>query len=124
MPAAVQEAGVMVSYASSDPDVVSVDADGRVTARKEGTADITVRLSLNGKTVEKKTAVTVQGTLEESLVAYYNFDENIQNQQGTDSADALITNASSKTMDSYTGSVAYADGREGKAVLLGTMVSG
>lgn len=119
MPAAVQEAGVMVSYASSDPDVASVDADGRVTARKEGTADITVRLSLNGKTVEKKTAVTVQGTLEESLVAYYNFDENIQNQQGTDSADALITNASSKTMDSYTGSVAYADGREGKAVLLG-----
>lgn len=113
LPAVVTESGASISYESSDPAVVSVNESGEMKALKEGSADITVTVTL-GET--KKTAVvsvTVAGTLEDALAAYYPFEENLENQKGSGTASAIQTG-----LKAYAGEVQYEDGKEGKAVSL------
>lgn len=119
LPEAVKEAGAVLRYESSAPEVASVDEDGQVTALTEGKAEITVTIVLNGKEITRKASVTVLGTLEAGLKAYYNFEGNLANQAGTGSAEALVTDAGGQKMNPYTGTVAYEDGKEGRAVSLG-----
>ena len=54
--------GLPVSYTADDSGVVSVDADGKITALKEGTGTITVKVGGDGVYTEKTTTVTVHVT--------------------------------------------------------------
>ena len=47
-------------YLSSDEAVASVDENGRITARKAGTASITVAVTYGGKTLSAKIPVAVR----------------------------------------------------------------
>lgn len=112
MPAVVREYGAVISYESSDSTVASVDSSGKVKALKEGTADITISVALNGVTNTAVTKVTVAGTIADSLAAYYKFDGNLNNEKGS-AATAL-----QKGLGAYSGAVQYEAGRDGQAVFL------
>ena len=56
------DANKNLTWSSSDPSVVSVDANGKVTAHKDGTATITATNNDDGSTASS--AVTVAGSLE------------------------------------------------------------
>ncbi len=113
MPAVVREYGASVSFESSAPDVASVDRDGKVTAHKDGTAKITVTVTLNGVTKTAETAVTVAGTVEDSLTAHFEFEGNLNNGKGGQGAQAFVKGLTTN------GTAAYADaGHTGKAVSL------
>ncbi|GAA6316586.1 MULTISPECIES: GH32 C-terminal domain-containing protein [Anaerostipes] len=47
-------------YESSDPSVASVDDDGKVTAKRSGTAELTTKVTYYGRTVYLKTKITVK----------------------------------------------------------------
>ncbi len=113
MPAVVREYGASVSFESSAPDVASVDRDGKVTAHKDGTAKITVTVTLNGVTKTAETAVTVAGTVEDSLTAHFEFEGNLDNGKGGQGAQAFVKGLTAG------GNIAYADtGHTGKALSL------
>ncbi len=52
-------AGVSASYKSLTPDIVSVDADGSISALRAGKGKILVTLTLSGNSVQTETEITV-----------------------------------------------------------------
>ena len=54
--------GLNVNYTADDSGVISVDADGKITALKEGTGTITVSVGGDGVYAEKSTTITVTVT--------------------------------------------------------------
>ena len=62
-----EASGAAFTYASSDENIVSVDASGTVTAKAEGQASITVCADLDGTTVAKAVNITVKPDYELSL---------------------------------------------------------
>ena len=51
--------GLNVNYVQDDSGVYSVDGDGKITALKEGTGTITVKVGGDGVYAETTTTVTV-----------------------------------------------------------------
>lgn len=47
-------------YESSDPNIVCIDDDGKVTAKQPGTAELTAKITYFGRKVQLKTKVTVK----------------------------------------------------------------
>jgi uncharacterized protein YjdB len=56
-----------IQYASSDTDVVSVDSFGQVTAVANGTANVTVTVTLHGVTLQQAITLTVAPIILEKL---------------------------------------------------------
>ena len=104
-----------VTYETSDNTVAQVSLDGVVTAVASGTAVITTTVTLGAVTKTAQTTVTVGGTLDDRLVASFDFENTLDNgvEGGTD-AQAL-----GYKLGSYTGEVSYEQGRDGQAVRLG-----
>ena len=104
-----------VTYETSDDTVAQVSQDGVVTAVASGTAVITTTVTLGSVTKTAQTTVTVGGTLDDRLVASFDFENTLDNgvEGGTD-AQAL-----GYKLGSYTGEVVYEQGRDGQAVRLG-----
>ena len=104
-----------VTYETSDDTVAQVSQDGVVTAVASGTAVITTTVTLGSVTKTAQTTVTVGGTLDDRLVASFDFENTLDNgvEGGTD-AQAL-----GYKLGSYTGEVSYEQGRDGQAVRLG-----
>ena len=118
IPAAVEEAGAQIEYNSSDEAVVTVDAQGMLTAVAEGSADITVKASLGGVTKEAVTQITVAGALESNMTASYSFEGSLENNADPDGAEASPMYFNNGIQE-YTGEVRYAeDGKEGQALEL------
>ena len=112
--------GVSISWESSNPVVVS--ADGKVVRpQKDTEVTLTATLTCKNETDTKMFTVHVlkddSTTLENYLVASYNFDdESLTNQKDTDKpAVAKTKNLASD----YAGDITYEAGRSGKAVRLG-----
>lgn len=115
MPAVVKEAGPDISYTSSQPEVASVDENGEVTALSEGEAKITTSVTLGNTTKTAETSVKIEGSIDDSLVASYSFEENIDNQSGGEPAKAVH-----KKLEDYTGDITYEEsGKSGKGIRLG-----
>ena len=55
------ESMVTSTFTSSNPSVATVDANGQITAVGTGTATITIKYTIDGKTKEKKCDVKVEG---------------------------------------------------------------
>ena len=111
----VAAAAPTVTYETSDDTVAQVSQDGVVTAVASGNAVITTTVTLGSVTKTAQTTVTVGGTLDDRLVASFDFENTLDNgvEGGTD-AQAL-----GYKLGSYTGEVSYEQGRDGQAVRLG-----
>ena len=104
-----------VTYETSDDTVAQVSQDGVVTAVASGTAVITTTVTLGSVTKTAQTNVTVGGTLDDRLVASFDFENTLDNGvEGGTAAQAL-----GYKLGSYTGEVVYEQGRDGQAVRLG-----
>ena len=104
-----------VTYETSDNTVARVSQDGVVTAVASGTAVITTTVTLGSVTKTAQTTVTVGGTLDDRLVASFDFENTLDNGvEGGTNAQAL-----GYKLGSYTGEVTYEQGRDGQAVRLG-----
>lgn len=117
LPSTVTEAGVKLSYESSNPSVVSVDENGKLTGAANGTASITVTASLGNVAKTATLTVTVNGELSDYLKAYFPFDDDLKNAQdtsGNNAAEAFQT-----SLTAYDGGIRYDTGIEGRAVSLG-----
>ena len=111
----VPAAAPTVTYETSDNTVAQVSQDGVVTAVASGNAVITTTVTLGSVTKTAQTTVAVGGTLDDRLVASFDFENTLDNgvEGGTD-AQAL-----GYKLGSYTGEVTYEQGRDGQAVRLG-----
>ena len=104
-----------VIYETSDDTVAQVSQDGVVTAVASGNAVITTTVTLGSVTKTAQTNVTVGGTLDDRLVASFDFENTLDNGvEGGTAAQAL-----GYKLGSYTGEVVYEQGRDGQAVRLG-----
>lgn len=104
-----------ITYASSDENVVTVSADGTVTAVGSGEAEITTTVTIGETSQQAVTSVSVSGELNDRLVASYDFEDSLENGvEGAPEATALVT-----ALNTYAGAVAYDEGKTGKAVRLG-----
>ena len=110
----VADSDPVIAYESSDEKVAAVSQDGTVTAVGSGQAEITTSVTLGDVTETAITSVAVTGTLDDTLVASFDFDGSLQNSAGGE-ASALVTG-----LNAYTGDVVYEEGRDGgQAVRLG-----
>ena len=116
MPAVVADSNPTVTYESDDDTVATVSEDGTVTAVGEGDTIITTTVTLNGVSKTGTTTVNVTGSLDDTLVASFDFEGDLDNSvEGRNDASALITG-----LTGYSGSPAYGSGRDsGQAVRLG-----
>lgn len=114
MPAVVKEANPEVTYRSSDDSVATVDNEGTVTGVAAGKAQITTLVKIGGTTKTATTSITVTDSLDEYLVASYTFEDTLSDENGKNTADAIVTG-----LGAYNGNVQYKDGHSGKAVQLG-----
>lgn len=118
MPVIVADSNPTVTYESEDEDVATVSDDGTVEAAGEGKTTVTTTVKLGDVTKTATTAVTVTGSLEDTLVASFDFNGNLNNGvNGQAAASALVTG-----LNAYSGNVAYGEGRDGgqdQAVRLG-----
>ena len=104
-----------ITFESADPKVAEVSEDGLVTAAGAGETQITVSVTLGDTTVKAITNVSVTGSLDETLVASYDFEGSLENGvEGGADASMLVTG-----LNSYVGQAAYDQGRDGQAVRLG-----
>lgn len=118
MPVIVADSNPTVTYESGDEDVATVSDDGTVEAAGEGNTTVTTTVKLGDVTKTATTAVAVTGSLEDTLVASFDFDRNLDNGvDGQAAASPLVTG-----LNAYNEDVAYGEGREGgqdQAVRLG-----
>lgn len=115
MPAVVADSNPEITYESSAPEVATVSDDGTVTAVGSGEAEITTSVTLGNVTKTAVTAVTVSGTLDDRLVASYDFEGDLDNAvEGGAQAQALVTG-----LGAYNGAITYGEGKDGQAVKLG-----
>lgn len=114
MPPVVAEANPVIAYESSNKNVVTVDNNGEVTAVGGGTAAVTVSVSLGETTKTAVTSITVEGALDNHLVASYSFDGDLINSKGDSPALPIVTR-----LGSYNGDVQYSEGKNGQAIRLG-----
>ncbi len=64
----VQPSGLSVVWSSTDTSVVTVDQQGRITAKNAGSAMVTAEASQNGKTAVANFAITVNATVKKMHV--------------------------------------------------------
>ncbi len=118
MPAIVADSNPTVTYESSDTSVATVSDDGVVTAVGDSSTTITTTVKLGSVEKTAKTTVTVTGSLDDTLVASFDFNGNLNNGvDGQAAASALVTG-----LGAYNQSVTYGKGRNGEqdqAVRLG-----
>ncbi len=116
MPAVVADSNPTVTYKSNDDTVATVSEDGTVTAVGEGDTTITTTVTLNGVSKTGTTTVNVTGSLDDTLVASFDFEGDLENSvEGRNNASALVTG-----LNTYGSTPAYGSGRDsGKAVRLG-----
>ncbi len=112
--------GVAITWSSNHEEILS--ADGKVVRPKEDT-EVTLTATLTCKNETRTREFTVKvlkadgATLENYLVASYNFDdESLENQKNTEESAIAKT---AKLASDYTDSIVYEEGRSGKAVRLG-----
>ena len=92
-----------ITFESADPKVAEVSEDGLVTAAGAGETQITVSVTLGDTTVKAITNVSVTGSLDETLVASYDFEGSLENGvEGGADASMLVTG-----LNSYVGQAAY-----------------
>ena len=92
MPVIVADSNPTVTYESEDEDVATVSDDGTVKAAGEGNTTVTTTVKLGDVTKTATTAVAVTGSLEDTLVASFDFDGNLNNGvNGQAAASALVT---------------------------------
>ena len=118
MPAIVADSNPTVTYESSDTSVATVSDDGVVTAVGDSSTTITTTVKLGSVEKTAETTVAVTGSLDDTLVASFDFNGNLNNGVADQAAaSALVTG-----LGAYNKSVAYGEGRNGgqdQAVRLG-----
>ena len=72
------DAVVSINYESSDPDMISIDENGYMTAHKNGTADITISSGDISKTVTLTVYTPLKGISLDKSSAQLNCEEQIQ----------------------------------------------
>lgn len=121
LPELVAEADdLQITYSSSKPAVVKIDTNGTLTAESEGTAVITITVTLGDVTKTAITAVNVLANVESLAVATYPFDDQTLDNASSDDADDKAT-AVYTGLSEYTGDVLYETGMasKGYAVRIG-----
>lgn len=116
MPVIVADSDPTVTYESENKDVATVSDDGTVKAVSEGNTTVTTTVQLGEATKTATTTVAVTGSLEDTLVASFDFNGNLNNGvNGQAAASPLVTG-----LNAYNEDVAYGEGRDGgQAVRLG-----
>lgn len=116
MPVIVADSDPTVRYESENKDVATVSDDGTVKAVSEGNTTVTTTVQLGEATKTATTTVAVTGSLEDTLVASFDFNGNLNNGvNGQAAASPLVTG-----LNAYNEDVAYGEGRDGgQAVRLG-----
>ena len=112
---AQEEDGFKLSFEMADESIATVDKDGVITAIKPGETTISVKATL-GKTTVSDTASIKVVKMADAMIAQYTFDDNSLASEiiSGDEAKAVVTGLSA-----YDGELSYADGRNGKALVLG-----
>jgi hypothetical protein len=63
--------GATITYVSSDTSIIEVDIEGNLSAKKEGSADITITIKIGDIEVSDKKKINVVG----AVATEYNFDD-------------------------------------------------
>lgn len=115
MPAIVADSNPTVTYESDDDGVAVVSDDGTVEAVGGGDTFITTTVQLGNVTETGTTTVHVTGSLDETLIASFDFEDSLNNgvEDGAD-ATAVVTG-----LTAYGDNPVYEAGRTGNAVRLG-----